>query len=78
VGVGSDGVEASAIFVLLVFGLVMVDWLSVRDDHGPVGLMSIDFRIRLSKLSLLLFTCSTGGKMCKAGPAAILKSERVD
>lgn len=50
------------------------DRLLVRAGHGPLGRISIDLRISSSKLSLLLCTSSTGGKMCRTGPAAIVKS----
>jgi hypothetical protein len=53
--------------------LVTGELLSIRKGQGPVGRISIDLRIKSSKLSLLLFTSSIGGNMCKDGPAAIVK-----
>lgn len=49
------------------------DGLLVWVGHGPLGRISIDLRINSSKLSLLLCTSSIGGKMCRTGPAAIMK-----
>jgi hypothetical protein len=68
----SDGESPPGLLEL--FDFVMGETLSARIGHGPVGRMSIDLRIRSSKLSLLLLTSSTGGNMCKVGPAAIVKS----
>jgi hypothetical protein len=61
---------------LLSLGILVLetgDRLLVLVGQGPLGRISIDLRINSSKLSLLLCTSSTGGKMCKTGPAAIVK-----
>ena len=61
---------AGILLMLLVFCSGVMFW--PRGGNGPVGRRSIDLRIRSSTFSFLLFTSSTGGKMCKIGPAAIV------